>query len=237
MKVVVMTCDKHRWLIPIFKYFYQKNWPHSPYETEVITEVLHVDGTTYYNADKSWASRLISYLKQSKEDKILLTLDDYMIKTKVDTAKVKSAEKLCEGNVGFVRLGNCPYKYFRKHTTGSPIVKGFREYPPFERFSMVVHIGFFQKQFLLDVLKDGESVWETEGNGSLRLRAFKPGWRILWPEVDIIDYTSNGGLIKKGRLRRQTLKWALSELSKPGETEDKLYNLIQKKKDEEARGR
>ena len=219
MKLVIVTCNKYSWIVPIFKFFYEKNWPDSPYQVETLTETNTVDYPAFLAGKGSWAGRLIRYLEQSDEDKILFTLEDYLIQSKVDTARVRVAEKLCEGDVGYVRLSNGPYKYFEKHTAGSPDIKGFKQYPLCERFSMVVHMGFFQKQFLLDVLKDGEDTWETENKGSVRLREedFDLKWRVLWPKTNIINYMANGGLMKKGKPRPQCLKWVLSEFANSGE--------------------
>lgn len=229
MKVLILTCDKYRWLIPVFNYFYKKYWPDNPYQTEIVTEREHIDDAVFYAGRLSWASRLIYYLKQSREDKILFVLEDYLFKSAVDTEKVKAAERLCEGDVGCVRLRNGPHKYFIRHCAQSQVINGFREYPLVQRFAMVAHVAFFQKQFLLDVLKDGENIWQTENEGSVRLKEFKSKWRILWPEINVIDYISNGGILKKGKLRSEGLKWVLSELSKPEKIEEDLFRIIQEK--------
>lgn len=231
MKVVVLTCDKHKWIIPLFRYFYKKYWPDNPYQTEVVTEVNHIDGKVYYAGKESWAGRLIDYLKQSKEDKILFVLEDYMIKTLVDTQRVRVAEKLCEHDVGCVRLSNGPYKYFNRHTAGLPVVGGFKEYPSHKRFSVVAHIAFFQKRFLLDILKDGEDIWLFEDNGSKRFAKLKFKWRCLWPENNIINYTGHrGGLMNKSRIQLQPLKWVLSDLSKDANKGEKLYKMLKERK-------
>jgi len=227
MKIVLLTCDEYRWLVPVFSYFLKKYWPDNPYEVEIVTESEHIDGDAVYYAGKSsWSSMLIKYLKQSKEDKILLIVEDYLFKSTVNTARVKTAEKFCEGNVGCVRLGNCPHKYFKKHTVRYSHAKGFREYSLEHRFSTVIHIAFFQRQFLLDILKKGENVWQAENNGAKRLRKMESKWRVLWPEANIIDYLHVGGLIRKGKLRPQALKWVLSDLSKSGRPGKEIRRII-----------
>lgn len=228
MKVIITTCDEYDWIIPIFKYFFEKHWPDNPYQIEILTETNAIDYPVFCAGKVSWASRLINYLKQSKEDKILFTLEDYLIQATVDTDRIRVAENLCQGDVGCVRLSNCPYKYFKQHIVDSPIIDGFREYPLHGRFSMVAHIAFFQKEFLLDVLQHGEDVWETENNGSARLGKLGSKWRVFWPEIDIVNYTQRGGLIKKGRFRREVLSWLLAELSDKKECSKELMILQNK---------
>jgi len=237
MKLIVLTCDKYKWIVPIFNYFMRKYWPDNPYETEVVTDLGFMNGKVFYAGNFSWASRLINYLRHSKEEKFLITLEDYLIKAPVDSARVKAAEKLCEGDVGYVRLSNGPYKYFRKHCRSNPDIEGFREYPPEQRFSMVAHMGFFQKQFLLDVLREGEDVWQSEGDGSRRLKKMESKWRVLWPETNIINYMVNGGLMKKGKLRTHALDWTLThfktELLKQEGIERSLYESLKEKMNQE----
>lgn len=228
MKLVIMTCDTHSWIVPIFKYFYKKYWPDSPYHIEIVTETKPVDGTAFYAGDISWSSRLIAYLKQSSDDKFLITLEDYLIKSTVDTFRVKVAENLRIINLGYVRLSNGPYKYFRKHTAHSFPINSFRQYPVSQRFSMVAHMGFYKKQFLLDVLEDGEDIWQAENNGTSRLRRLDSKWEVYWPEVNVVDYAQNGGLIKKGLFRPEVLSWTLAELANDRKASKELMILQEK---------
>ena len=213
MKVIVMTCNRNRWLIPVFLHFYKKYWPDNPYQIEIVTDSKRIRkrGEVFYARDPSWASILIKYIKQSEEDKFLVILEDCLIWEKVDTERVKFAEKLCKGNVGYVRLNNMPGIYFKRSTISTKN-KGFGEYVG-GRFAMVLHSSIFQKQFLLDVLREGESVWDTERNGTKRINKMKRRWRILWPETNIIDY-SHVGIMRKGELQEDVVRWALLDLVK-----------------------
>lgn len=210
MKVIVSTCDKYTWIIPVFLHFYRKNWLDNPYQTEIVTETDHIDGTVFYNEETSWASRLINYLKQSKEDKILLILEDCIIRKTIDTKMIKIAEELCKGNVGCVRLVG-PDKWFN-YTTDVGI-KGFREYPFNRNYCFSLTSAIWQKQFLLDGLRKGENVWQTEVEGSKRFGQLKSKWRVLWSETPIIDY-QGGGLMARGKLHSPVVKWALEDLVK-----------------------
>lgn len=209
MKIVILTCDEYAWIVPVFLHFLKKYWSDNPYEIEIITEKAHVDGTVFYTRGVSWSSGLINYLKQSKEKKFLLILEDCLIDKKVDTERVQMAEKLCRGDVGCINL-NAPERYQRDHTIKSG-VEGFREYPLDAKYSMAIQPAIWQKQYLLDILRTGESCWGTEIKGSRRLKELKGKWRLLWAKTPIMSYHP-GSLIHKGKFHFESAKWAMLEL-------------------------
>jgi len=229
MKVVIITCNKHAWVITLFLYFYGENWTNNPYKTEIVTESKHIDGIVFYSRDSSWATSIIKYIKQSKEEKFLLILEDYLIRQVVDTKKVRIAEELCTGDIGYVRLSNFPSKYSKRHTLNVNI-KGFREYPLNRRFAMTTQIGIYQRDFLFDILRAGETAWQTERNGSERLSKLTHKWKGFWPESCIIDYHW-GGLLRKGDLRPAVLKWIKLELSEDNPKYKILQDRIKRQKE------
>lgn len=211
MKVIILACNKYTWLVPIALHFYRKYWPDNPYQTEIVTETDYIDGPVYYINDTSWANRLLNYLNQSKESKFLLIMEEHFIEKPVDTQRVRIAENLCSGNVGCVRL-NAPDKWFESYAIKTDI-KGFREYPLDKRYSMSMQTAIWQKRYLFDVLREKEDIWQTEVDGSVRLKKLKGKWRVPWTENPIVDYTA-GGLMSQGRLRLEVVKWALGDLIK-----------------------
>lgn len=228
MKIVILTCDEYAWIVPFCLYFYKKYWPDNPYQTEIITESNHMDGSVYYTEGASWSSGILSYIKQSKENKFILIQEDFLIESPVDTTKIRKAELLCKGDVGCVRLTNTPHRYFQRHSVDSDI-SGFREYPLSGRFAMTTQMGICQKSFLFDALRENETAWETEKNGSERLARLTHKWKIIWPENRIVNY-HDGGLMRKGALRPEVLKWMKPELLADNSTESKLlHELIQDK--------
>lgn len=213
MKVIILTCNKYSWLVPIFLHFYRKYWPDNPYQTEIVTETDHVNGTVFYNEETSWASRLINYLKQSKENKFLLFMEDFIIEKQIDTKRIRHAEELCKGNVGCVRVVETNKWFNYAINIG---IKGFREYPLDRGYSLSLTSAIWQKQFLLKGLREGENAWQTECDGSKRFKELKSEWRILWSETPIINYYG-GGLMSRGKVRLPVAKWALEDLIKGNE--------------------
>ena len=228
MEVLIITCDSYQWMMPIFTHFYKKYWPDNPYNTVIITETQHIESEypVFYAGKTSWSNEILDYIRQSDDESFLLILEDYLLRKKVNTEKVKLAKNICVNKIGCVRLNNAPEKYFNQHTLRTGI-KGFREYPIKRRFSWTMQIAFWQKQFLLDTMREGESAWESEENGIERLKNMKTDWEILWPEENIVDYNPIG-LMRKGILEPKVLKWAKSELDKNSKEYKILENQIKK---------
>jgi hypothetical protein len=208
MKVVISTHDDYAWIVPVFLHFYKKYWPDNPYETVIITENDHIDGTVFYTRGVSWSSGLIKYLKQSDDDKILLLLEDCFLDKPIDTERVQHAENLCNGNVGCVNLKG-PERYRKNHSIKSK-VKGFGEYPLNAKYSVSILPVIYQKDYLLDVLRENEGIWKTELEGSSRAGKLKDKWRLLWAEDPIINF--HGSLLHRGQFRFKHTKWAIQEL-------------------------
>ena len=223
MKIIVATCDKYNWILPVFFHFYKKAWPNNPNKTDVITEKEKVSfgDSVFYTGGKSWASGILNYLRQSKANKFMLILEDYIIQS-ADVKRIKIAEQLCAGDVGCVRLSNDPPKYFEKHTKNSPVIKGFRQYPNDQRFNSAVQIAIYQKEYLFDILKDREDIWQSERRGVDRIKNLSDKWRILWPEKNILEYNAIG-LMKRGILRPPVLLWAKSKLPEGSP----IYKILQ----------
>ncbi len=226
MKIVISTCDKHRWIVPISLYFLKKYWSRNPHEIDIVTENEHIDGSVYYTRGASWGKGIIGYLKQSEEAKILLILEDLLLTSKVDTGRVRVAEKLCEHKTGMVRLNNAPYGYFCKHSKKSNM-DGFREYPLKHRFIMGLQPAIFQGSYLFDALGNKDNPWEAEQKGAKRLAVLANKWQSLWPETNIFN-VQPVGLMKKGRFKPPVLRWAKAELKKDNTEESlRLYQVLQ----------
>ena len=209
MKVVILVCNKYAWLAPVTLYFCEKHWSGNPYTTIIVNEAAYLSGRNFDPEGASWSTWVINYLKHCTEDKLLLIMEDFIIKDRIDTERVKLAANLCVGDVGCVRL-SAPDKWFRRHAKRTNI-EGFREYPLNQKYSASLQIAIWQKACLLDILQKDESAWQTEHNGSRRFKELVGKWRILWAKPTIIDYHP-GGIMEKGELRLETVQQVLLNL-------------------------
>ena len=200
MKVIVFSCDRYSWLMPTFLHFYRKNWPDNPYETELVTETIKVkDVNTFCVGKLPWADRAIKYLESFDEETFLLLLEDYIINETVNTSRMKVAESLCDGDIGCVQLN--PHNRL-SHFLLDTKIEGFKEYPLDKPYSVSLRSSIWQREFFLEVLKKGETAWQTEVNGSKRIQ--QDSKKVIWADTPIISY---GGYMGKGVVLKSAEQW------------------------------
>ena len=203
MKIVLYTYDKGRWLIPIFWHFYKKNWKDNPYKIDIITETEKIwfGDSVFYHGETSWVDGMIKYLRQLDDDKVLLIGDDFILTNKVNTKIIKNAKKVCKDNVGCLKLTyQNRYKEFLINTE----IKGFKEYPLDKPYSMSFDAAVWQRDFLISILKSGESIWQTEIKGSKRIQEL--GKKVLWSDNTAMEYFL-GGCMCKGNPKEKEMEW------------------------------
>ena len=159
MKIIVLSCDKNK---DIFEPFYkcmEKYWKdHS--EIIYITETIK---NPYYNTIcknypiELWTKRVREALKEIKDDKILLMMDDNFIREPVDEERIKYVEENLKGNIAMFNFEKsfdkqdreCCYKGFKKKNLKGIAVNSLM-------------CGMWQKKALLDVLNITCEPWEIE---------------------------------------------------------------------------
>ncbi len=193
MKVVIFSCDSYSWIVPTFLHFYKKNWPDNPYETVVVTETeasgfgagdpYAIDYGVFYAGKIPWSDRAAKYLNSIDDETFLLFLEEYILNERVNTDEIKRADNLCVDDIGCVRLH--AYNSWSSFLFDSKI-KGYKEYPIEQRYSVSHQSSIWQRRLFLDILKRGESNWQMETEGSKRFHKF--GKRIIWKDTPIINY-------------------------------------------------
>jgi len=203
MKVVVATCNSYTWIVPTFLHFYKKNWPDNPYPTEFVTGTKEIkDIPVFYAGNLSWADRMAKYLESYNEERFILLLDDFIIRKPVNTYTVRRAESFCKGDIGCIRLSASRSK--RHHLFFDIGVTGFEGYPLDAPYSVALHPSVWQKEFFLELLQKGENIWQTEIEGSKRIRKSKK--KVTQLTVPAIDYPFDG-LVRKGKVVKSVELW------------------------------
>jgi len=145
---------------------YNKFWPDNPFKvylaTNHMTPLLDDFNVLPIGKEKSWSDNILKCLDRIDEDYILLTFDDIFPCKKIDTELInRYIDKAIVNNWDYLRLHPSPLPDEDVDSDVGVIFKD-RHY----RASTVWAI--FRKDIFKDLLKDTETAWEFERNGSLR---------------------------------------------------------------------
>jgi len=190
MKVVVTTWNEYKWLMPTFLHFYDKNWPDNPYFT------------SFTPGTDPWLDGVIDHLESIEDDQVLLLMDDYIIKATVNTGIVLKAVDLCVGDIGCVQLCSRENELQKYYTNCG--IDGFREYPIDGLLPISLQAAVWQKEYLLNMMKRGETAWETELHGVFR--TVKYNKRILCTNL-LAMYYHPSGYMQKGKVVESVKQW------------------------------
>lgn len=190
MRVAVFAYANYEWLTPAFLHFYHKNWADNPYPADFV-----VTGSI------PWADHMFQYINLLKDDSFLLILNDYIIEKPVDGDVVKRAESLCIGDVGCVRLNAHDKLSCYLYHDG---VDGFKRYPLDKPYSVSLQVAVWRKEFFLEFLRYGDTIWQTEINGSARIKSSNK--KVLWSDKPAFTYVPHG-YMQKGVIDINVEQW------------------------------
>jgi len=168
--VLVMTCKKFEQLWDPFFILFDKYWGECPYEIILGTDSGSYDGvkTIEVGSDLGWASNCKRILEGIPQDNVILFMDDYLLREKVDNDRmVDLVDYMDENDVGCLRTCPCPGPTSEwTHNDRLGILQAEDPY----RLSLQTAI--WKKETLLDLLVEGESPWETEIKGTKRAKTY-----------------------------------------------------------------
>lgn len=176
MRVIVMTCDKNQWVLPIFWHFQEKYWPDCPWPITVVggpkTESDLDDYEVYRGDDATFSGLLLEYIQEMDDDDFLLILlEDYILMGPVDTDRVMTCYDIIrvEPEAQFMRLTACPgptLEWEPDWKVGQ-FDKGIKEELSYLSSLMPT---IWRVSHLRRLLRPGESAWDIEVAGSERAR-------------------------------------------------------------------
>lgn len=172
LAIVVMSCDKNKWMLDVFFEFFVKYWDNCEYPI-----YLSVDSIDYKYEDldiyvvnggmegTKWCSRLKKTLSVIEEDYILLLLDDFMIEEKVDL-------KLLTKYLDRVKYNKCSNivlttVYPEANYTDSKYKEWYHRYR-YGRYKTSLQCGIWDKKVMQNLLVNNENAWEFEIFGNIR---------------------------------------------------------------------
>lgn len=158
MVIVVTSCDKNEDIFYAFYHCMEKYWKGHP-EIIYVTETIQNPYYKTINKDypvELWTKRMREALKEIEDKHVLLMADDLFIREKVDTKRLKEADKLVKDNVALVNLEKC----FNEND--KEVVPGFKMRTKGSAYELSLMCGIWDREKLIHVLDKDTDCWSIE---------------------------------------------------------------------------
>lgn len=227
--ILIVSCDKYADLWDSFFTCFWKNWPDCPYVVYLQSNTKKYTGK-YRNRvrnvltgkDENWSTSLKRTLMQIPEAYIFMWNEDLFFSAPVDSV-------LFSRYVGFLTT------YHAKHIHYRNLPGADRAYTP-QRMLGVYHkgapyrsivMGFWDRQYLHDLLLDGESPWSFEIMGSYRTSYDDGFFSAMVPVVNFVHMVEKGKWIARGVSYCKTHAIPIALSARPQTTTNTLKSQIQ----------
>lgn len=172
VSMIFCTCDAYADLWENFFVLLKKYWPEFDGEIILNTEskVFQYEGYAIsqpLNCGKqlSWSERLSLSLRRAQNPYVLIMLEDFYLKAPVNHKRFIETLEYMKAHSDVASI-----TYLRE-PGASRVQKelpGFCVRKQFCLYKLTAHITLYRKEYLLSLLKKGESAWEFEVNGTFR---------------------------------------------------------------------
>ncbi|MDQ3110741.1 MAG: hypothetical protein M3R17_12680 [Bacteroidota bacterium] len=177
--VLILSCDKYKDAWKPFFSLFNKFWPSCPYPVYLgINEIpFETENVKIIRSGKAkdWSADTRKILEQIPETFVIVLLEDYFLQRPVDNDWLQKCLDFTKKNdAGFMRIAS-----FREDHTAMYAYDVSTFNPAFgitrlnASFRVNLQAGIWNRNDLLALIKDGESPWEFEINGSVRSRSMK----------------------------------------------------------------
>jgi len=183
--LLVPSCDRYADVWRPFFALLRRNWPDCPFRVVLGTNHRVCDEpgveTLRIGDDRDWTAGVRAMLDQTASDTVLVMLEDYLLRSRVDTgallARLADHEAL---GAAYLRLRPFPPPDFRLARFDA-----VGEIAPQAPYRAALQAAFWRRDALDAMLVDGENPWEFEIYGSRRSDTQPRGFYATWaPHLD-----------------------------------------------------
>lgn len=208
--IVFCTCDAFSELWDGFFKLLKKYWPDCKCKIILNTESipfkyegLNISEPLNCEKDTSWSLRLKKSLEKVETEKVLIFLDDFYLKSEVNTSIIEQC---------VIRMNEDSnlksFVFAWQPGKNKNIDDGlFEERGRFAPYRINAQVALWNKDYLYEILRENESAWEYEVNGSFR-SIFKKGTLLsLKKGVPLVFDYDFGFLIIRGKYNLDLIKY------------------------------
>lgn len=200
--LIISSCDKCSDLwFPFFKLL-KEYWPKFERKVYLCTDAKQFSVTGFdiscpLNMPKgsTWSENLMSLLEQMDEEYVLMMLEDFWLKSKVDVLQLQRCEQIMtqDAGIGFICM-----VHQLDPSKENPVSKDYPElieYGCNTPYRVTTQAGLWRRDYLLRLLRRHESAWWFEMFGSKRSRRY--AYRSYVVNRSIFEY-DDGGVLFRG---------------------------------------
>lgn len=184
LSVVVLTSDHHNWLL---KGFCRQWRRYCPLDVDIYGfTAVNIPGFEFHSLGRfedypvqKWSDGLIETLNQTKTEFVLILLEDYWLIRPVNVNAIAAAVQIMEEEGDIARFDvatdrvNCHQARDYGYVDGLDIIST----PTGAEYNFSYQASIWSKDKLKKLLVPGESPWESELRGNLRLAS--RGYKVL----------------------------------------------------------
>lgn len=161
--LIISSCESYSDLWENHMKLLNQNWAERNIDTVIVTDKHHdgkVENAKIFCAGDSleMPQRIKEYLKHVKTEYVLLTLDDYYVKKKINNKKiVRAVELMKRYSLDYLRFWKYPHE--RTKILG---VKNVRKIELLGNYKVNLYPAIWRKTFLEQTIQNSLSAWEYE---------------------------------------------------------------------------
>ena len=208
--VLVASCDRYKDLWKPFFTLFFRYWSDCPHPVYLLSNHLsYPDSRVEMIAvgdDRDWSSNLRAALQQIPHRYVLLLLEDFFLDQPVDTAKIQALATYMEQRcAACLRLFTCPGPDIP--CVDNPAVGEILRGSAY-RLSMMAAI--WDKKVLLQLLRDGETPWQLEIEGTQRTNILDVPFLSV-KESAIHYFCPSGSAVCRGKWKPEAVQFCAQQ--------------------------
>ena len=192
--VIVSSCDSYEDLWKPFINTFNKNWGDCDLKKYFITENKELIDTEFLTIkcglNKNWTDRLLYTLSTTDDDYIILMLEDFFLRSKIDNNKIHYfVNYIKKYNLNMIRLIKRPEGYHSN--INHPELMEIKNN---DLFRVSTQATIWNKEVLKNLLEKNENIWQFEINGTLRSKLFN---NFFCVKKDVMTYRHH--VVERGK--------------------------------------
>lgn len=170
LSILVCSCDKYNDVWHPFFFFLKKFWSNCPFPIYLMTNFKEYEDnniiTIKTGKDIDWSTNFLKAINEIDSKYILIFMEDYLLIEKPNTEFIKKAiDYITKNKISYLRLFPSPgpdriIDKIDDIAIGEIVKKS--------EYRVSLQLSIWDKEYIKEIIRTGESAWEFEINGTER---------------------------------------------------------------------